>query len=292
MKTFTVRCKRIFQLMMRPLYTSLGTHLLALALELNDNNIRDATLAKALYWLERGRRFDRMSGELKLALFYCMIGDYSQVIKLVRTALDSAGSQIIECNGTTLEYFHEEHLLPTLQEFLNRLLKDNLNICYAFEVTCMKTEMSAVPHPFKYEIALVYAKLDGYPTHLETPGKESKWASIESKIFAYVFLILGYYNTGQRSRMLEALAMFEKYFREKQQENRLYHPCHALNLLAQCYCICGDVHSAVRTLGESLAIQPSCTCNAAPWMLAVILFALYLHMRLGFQGRMLCIQMI
>lgn len=122
----------------------------------------------------------------------------------------------------------------------------------------MRTEIRSVPHIFKYEIAIVYARVDGNP--IERIAKlESMTASMESPIFAYVLLIVCYHHTGQRSKMLRTLSDLVRYINKKKEENRLFNVCHKLNLLAQCYYICGFVNFAVKTLGETALLHSKCS---------------------------------
>lgn len=79
MKTMTTGDRKLYRIMLRGLYTSLGSHLLAQAFETQDQPTKDALLAKSLYHLERGKKFDSISARLKLETFYYMIGDYMYI---------------------------------------------------------------------------------------------------------------------------------------------------------------------------------------------------------------------
>lgn len=74
---YQVGMRRVMKVMLRPLYTSLGSHILAQAMETQNQDTKDTLLAQALYYLEQGMTFDAMSGKIKLAVFHYMIGNYS-----------------------------------------------------------------------------------------------------------------------------------------------------------------------------------------------------------------------
>lgn len=97
-------------------------------------------------------------------------------------------------------------------------------------------------------------------------------ATVDSVIYGYFLSVLGYRRMGHKEHMMQSLLEMMLSIQKRVANGELVHHTTALNLLAQCWHMAGFIDFAIMELCASMEIEPSCRCNAAPWILAVIVY--------------------
>ena len=129
--------------------------------------------------------------------------------------------------------------------------------------------MSSVPKPFLYEIGRAWIVFDSQILVKEYEIRMwKKIAVVDSIVFAYFICFMCYHKLQDHQNMRQTLKDFEAC--TQQTDAKLFYHEVALNLLAQCYEMTGDVPSAFKTLRRSYIVEPSYKFNAALWILGVI----------------------
>ena len=156
-----------------------------------------------------------------------------------------------------------------------RPLKDVIGSFYIAEVMYVLGEILAVPKPFWYEIGRANIvrnmKRSTSYTHRDIACNfVHSFAAVDSIAFVHFVRFLCYYKLGRCSDVKRTLMEFNRDIRKRGENLRHYAP--ALNLLAQCYYMAGDVERAIKNLATSVQVEPSYTHNAALWILGVIMY--------------------